>query len=120
MGVFQQIVDTYGTPTYKEINPAAFAIISFPFRFGVMFGDIMHGVILLIFAIHICWKADSIKKDSYLAAFVYPRYLLLFMGIFSTFCGLIYNDFSSMPIMIAKSCWSIDGQPVTGSAGNKA
>ena len=111
MGVFQQIVDTYGTPTYKEINPAVFAIISFPFLFGVMFGDVMHGAILLIFAIYVCMKADSIKKGSYLSAFVYPRYLLLFMGIFSTYCGLIYNDFSSMPIMIAKSCWTTKGQP---------
>jgi V-type H+-transporting ATPase subunit a len=80
-----------------------------------MFGDVMHGTILLIFAIYICWKADTIKKDSYLAAFVYPRYLLLFMGIFSTYCGLIYNDFTSMPLMIAKSCWTIKDQPVKGT-----
>lgn len=33
---------------YKEINPAVFAIVTFPFLFGVMFGDIGHGGLLFI------------------------------------------------------------------------
>ena len=36
---FQAIVDGYGVPRYGEINPAAFTIITYPFLFGVMFGD---------------------------------------------------------------------------------
>lgn len=48
---FQEIVNTYGVPNYKEANPAVFTIISFPFLFGVMFGDIAHGGMLLLFAI---------------------------------------------------------------------
>lgn len=48
---FQQVVSTYGVPLYKEINPAYFSIITFPFLFGVMFGDIGHGSFFLIFAI---------------------------------------------------------------------
>lgn len=45
---FQKMVDTYGTPNYKEQNPAVPAIVSFPFLFGVMFGDVMHGAILTV------------------------------------------------------------------------
>ncbi len=45
--VFQDIVSTYGVPLYKEINPAYFTIVSFPFLFGVMFGDVGHGSFLL-------------------------------------------------------------------------
>jgi V-type H+-transporting ATPase subunit a len=33
------------------------------------------------------------------------RYLLLFMGVFSTFCGLIYNDFASLPLYIGNTCF---------------
>jgi V-type H+-transporting ATPase subunit a len=49
----QLIVDTYGVPTYKEINPAYFTAVTFPFFFGVMFGDIMHGAILTVFGAYL-------------------------------------------------------------------
>ncbi len=47
---FQAIVDTYGIPSYREVNPGIFTIVSFPFLFGLMFGDCCHGLILLIFS----------------------------------------------------------------------
>jgi len=47
---FQTIIDTYGIPKYKEINPTVFTIVTFPFLFGVMFGDIGHGGLLFIIA----------------------------------------------------------------------
>lgn len=48
---FQNIVDSYGTARYREINPAVFTIVTFPFEFGIMFGDIGHGIMLLIVAV---------------------------------------------------------------------
>lgn len=48
---FQEIISTYGVPQYKEVNPAYFSIVTFPFLFGVMFGDVGHGSVFLIFAI---------------------------------------------------------------------
>lgn len=54
---FQEIVNTYSVPKYKEVNPAFFTIVTFPFLFGVMFGDIGHGLCVLIFALFLCFKS---------------------------------------------------------------
>lgn len=42
-------MNTYGIPRYDEINPGLFTIITFPFLFGMMFGDIGHGVKYLLY-----------------------------------------------------------------------
>ncbi len=106
---FQEIVNTYGIPRYQEINPTVFNIITFPFLFGVMFGDIGHGFILLLFALYLCLFSDGIRsnKDSLLRVLLPGRYLLLFMGIFALYCGFIYNEFFSLALPIfGGSCYT--------------
>jgi V/A-type H+-transporting ATPase subunit I len=45
---FQRLVEIYGTPSYSEVQPTAFFGISFLLMFGLMFGDVGHGLILFI------------------------------------------------------------------------
>jgi V-type H+-transporting ATPase subunit a len=105
--VFQKIVDTYGIPTYKEVNPAVFTCISFPFFFGVMFGDLMHGSILAIFGMYLCFSKR--EPGTLGETFGEARYLLLLMGIFATYCGAIYNDYTSMGTQtFGKTCYTTD------------
>ena len=105
---FQLIVNTYGIPRYQEVNPGLFTIIMFPFLFGVMFGDIMHGGILFLAGIYICRNYESIKKsweEQGLGAILELRFLIVLMGWFAFFSGWIYNDFGSIPIDIFGSCF---------------
>lgn len=104
---FQEIVNTYGVPRYQEINPTFFNIVTFPFLFGVMFGDIGHGFIVLLGGIYLCMTHEQNKKDPGMKIIDKARYLVLGMGFFSFFCGLIYNDFLSIPLQIFDSCYHV-------------
>mmetsp|Transcript_20390 Transcript_20390/g.40099 ORF Transcript_20390/g.40099 Transcript_20390/m.40099 type:complete len:874 (-) Transcript_20390:168-2789(-) len=116
--VFQGIVDTYGVPRYHEANPALTTVITFPFFFGVMFGDIGHGVLLLIFACYIVFKEKEFGKmvgQNELADMVFGgRYILILMGLFATYCGFIYNDWFAMGLRLWPSKW-IEETSATGS-----
>jgi len=104
---FQEIVNTYGIPRYREINPTYFNIITFPFLFGIMFGDIGHGFILLCFGIYLCFNHESMKNDPDYRMIDKARYIILIMGFFAFFAGLVYNDFLSIPFQYSQSCWEI-------------
>ena len=111
---FQLVVDTYGIPRYKEINPGYFTIITFPFLFGVMFGDIGHGLIVFLLGLYLCFYKNKLENSkNILKKFLFARYFLLLMGFFSIFCGFLYNDFFSIPIYFS-SCY-----PKRGSAGEE-
>ena len=53
---------------YKEVNPAIFANVTFPFLFGVMFGDVGHGGLLLIAGLLLVFFNEKIKKTAFAAA----------------------------------------------------
>ena len=55
----QALVNTYGTPRYREVNPGAFCCILFPYLFGIMFGDFGHG---LLFAGFGYWLISKEKE----------------------------------------------------------
>ena len=48
---FEFYTEMYGTPNYGEIDPSGFIALTYSLLFGIMFGDVGHGIILLIAAI---------------------------------------------------------------------
>lgn len=105
---FQQIVDTYGIPQYKEANPAIITIASFPFLFGIMFGDMGHGSILLMEGLFLVLAADKLKQTKVGKAIAAYRYLLLLMGIMATYCGMVYNEFFALKLNLFGSCYKMN------------
>ena len=103
---FQLIVNEYGIPRYREINPGLFTIITFPFMFGVMFGDIGHGGLLtLLGSLLVLKKYDILKHFPDLKILVKNRYFFLLLGFFSLYNGFIYNDFFGLPLNLFGSCY---------------
>lgn len=83
---FQEITDTYGIPKYKEVNSGMFNLVTFPFLYGVMFGDIGHGGMLLIFSLMLVNFPGTFSNIG-LSAMVRVRYMLLMLGVFAFFIG---------------------------------
>ncbi|KAF2724760.1 V0/A0 complex, 116-kDa subunit of ATPase [Polychaeton citri CBS 116435] len=105
---FQTIIDAYGTAKYTEVNPGLPTIVTFPFLFAVMFGDFGHGIIMtLAAAAMIYWEVplQRGKQDELFGMAFYGRYIMLMMGIYSMYTGLIYCDMFSKELSLFPSMW---------------
>ncbi len=122
-GVFQSVVDTYGVPAYREANPGLFTVVTFPFLFGVMYGDVFHGSVIALFGLLLVWMQDSTASDikrgrTNLFSMLHPaRYMLLMMGLFALYCGIIYNDCASIPLNLfgSRYTYETDGHVATNA-----
>jgi V-type H+-transporting ATPase subunit a len=92
---WQDVINTYGIPNYQSANPAAITTVTFPFIFGMMYGDIGHGTLLFCIGLALC-SLSSKHKYGPLATLYSARILVLQLGLFATFAGFMYNDFFGM------------------------
>lgn len=104
---FQEIVNLYGIPSYQEINPGFFTIITFPFFFAMMFGDALHGLYVFIISLVLCIMGKKLNKiPSVLRGLFNYRFIFLLMGFFSIYCGILYSEFGSSSINIFSTCYT--------------
>lgn len=77
---FQNLVKNFGMPGYREVDPSALFALSYILMFGMMFGDIGHGSVILL--------------GSLLLYRRYPAYSIVgaLAGISSTGFGFVYGS----------------------------
>ncbi|WMW22288.1 V-type ATP synthase subunit I [Methanolobus mangrovi] len=88
---FQEIMDLYARPTYKELDPTALLFISFPLFYGMILGDIGYALILLAMAIGIkkAISSDAIKP---------LMNILIYCQISTLIFGVLYGEFLGFPL----------------------
>lgn len=106
---FQTIIDAYGTAKYTEVNPGLPTIVTFPFLFAVMFGDFGHGLIMFLAALAMIYFEKPLSKgklDELFSMAFFGRYIMMMMGLFSMYTGLIYCDVFSKDVPMFPSMWT--------------
>uniref|UniRef100_A0A673IIL4 V-type proton ATPase subunit a n=1 Tax=Sinocyclocheilus rhinocerous TaxID=307959 RepID=A0A673IIL4_9TELE len=108
---FQNIVDAYGVASYREVNPAVYTIITFPFLFAVMFGDVGHGLLMTLAALWMILEERDPKMRNNTNEIWHMlfggRYLILLMGLFSIYTGAVYNECFSKGLSPLSSGWHL-------------
>ena len=104
---YLEIVETYGIPRYQEMNPAPWSVATFPYQFGVMFGDVGHGGLLFAATSYLVYKADELRANKTVPKkLLEVRYLFFLMGFFAFYCGIIYNEFFAITLKYFTSCYN--------------
>ncbi|MBE5039433.1 hypothetical protein INF28_03015 [Oscillospiraceae bacterium DSM 107454] len=79
---FEEFVRMYGVPNYNEMDPTPFLAIVYTLLFGIMFGDVGHGLCLAAIGVVL----TLLKKGGFLGKLLIP------LGLSSTVFGLLYGS----------------------------
>jgi V/A-type H+/Na+-transporting ATPase subunit I len=104
---FEEITKLYGLPHYDELDPTPIVAITFPLIFGLMFGDIGHGLLLLIGGVTL---GTLIKKGQ---AIKNVCWILAACGVGAIIAGILFGEFFGIEVF--KPLWFSPFPPLSGS-----
>lgn len=79
---FEMLVNLYGVPNYKEMDPTIFLGITYLILFGAMFGDVGQGAVLLL-AGFLVRRKESLRTQGE---------IIIRIGLSSVFFGFMYGS----------------------------
>ncbi|MHA1109716.1 MAG: V-type ATP synthase subunit I [Promethearchaeota archaeon] len=83
---YQNLIELYGITNYSEVNPSFILFLMFPIIFGLMFGDIGHGICLILGSLLAVIK---FRKNEGTRSFAW---LLFYCGFGAIFGGFMYGE----------------------------
>jgi len=96
---FQPLVDTYATVPYADLDPALFAGLAYVVMFGMMFGDVAHGALLVAGGLLLrTGRPKALARLRHLASFVIGA------GVAAMLFGLAYGE-AFGPTHIVPTLW---------------
>jgi len=104
---FALLVSAYGLPRYRELEPTLFVAVSYLLMFGMMFGDVGHGLTFACGGLAIWWRSRRPQlRDIAL--------LLLFCGLSSMVFGALYGSYFGLPGLKQYALWHdpLEGNPL--------
>ncbi|MDO8055331.1 MAG: V-type ATPase 116kDa subunit family protein, partial [Candidatus Hermodarchaeota archaeon] len=123
LGAFKTLTNAFGIPNIREIDPTLFLAIGFPLIFGLMFGDIGHGILLAFFAlIGMIARRRNIDAGEMVNYFIQGSGLIFLIAVVSIFFGFLYGEFLGIDIsgllIYQQIKWSPLGQACAGFLAN--
>lgn len=97
---FEMFVDMYGLPSYKDVDPTSFVGITYILLFGIMFGDLGQGFLLVLLGLFL-----ETKKKMPLGG------VMARIGVSSMVFGFIYGSvfgFEELLIPVHRALFGVD------------
>lgn len=78
---FEMFVEMYGLPAYNEMDPTVFIALTYTLMFGIMFGDVGQGLVLVLGGF-LLYRIKGMRLAG----------IISFAGIWSVFFGFMYGS----------------------------
>lgn len=95
MKPFEKLIRVYGLPSYYEFDPTAIMFVTFPLLFGMMYGDLGHGILLLLLSSLWMFAARRSDKNMF-RQYQALSVIVLISSLYSIMFGLLYGEFFGM------------------------
>ncbi len=79
---FQDLVKNFGIPSYREVDPSVLFALSYILMFGMMFGDIGHGAVILLGGLLLCRRYPAFSIVAVLAGLSSAGFGFIYGSIF--------------------------------------
>ncbi|MCC7377408.1 MAG: hypothetical protein IT581_22295 [Verrucomicrobiales bacterium] len=104
---FARLLQLYGLPRYDEVDPTLFVAVGYLLMFGMMFGDVGHGLLLALAGL-------ALRRLPRLAIARDFGMGMIAAGVVSTVFGLVYGSCFGLPAFHRHALWRdpLEGDPL--------